>query len=98
MSQKLDQIDVASEDAWRNIKEGADNAWQSADASRLTMPRWTSQNIGSGNHEFFIAPHYFKFTISGTLPLNLACKLLQKRYRLGYEIIYPKPWIAAMKR
>ena len=29
MSQKLDQIDVASEDAWRDIKEGVDNAWQS---------------------------------------------------------------------
>jgi len=58
--------------------------------------QWTSQNIGSGNHEFFIAPYYFKFTIFGTLPLNLACKLLQKRYRLGYEIIYPKPWIAAI--
>ena len=27
MSQKLDQIDVASEDAWRDIKEGVDNAW-----------------------------------------------------------------------
>ena len=29
MSQKLDQIDVASEDAWKDIKEGVDNAWQS---------------------------------------------------------------------
>ena len=29
MSQKLDQIDVASEDAWRDVKEGVDNAWQS---------------------------------------------------------------------
>ncbi len=29
MSQKLDQIDVASDAAWRDIKEGADNAWQS---------------------------------------------------------------------
>jgi len=29
MNQKLDQIDVASEDAWRDIKEGVDNARQS---------------------------------------------------------------------
>ncbi|NQT68557.1 MAG: hypothetical protein HQ552_03145 [Desulfobacteraceae bacterium] len=29
MSQKLDQIDVASEDAWKDIKEGVNNAWQS---------------------------------------------------------------------
>lgn len=29
MSQKLDQIDTASEDAWKDIKEGVDSAWKS---------------------------------------------------------------------
>ena len=29
MSQKLDQIDNASGDAWKDIKEGVDNAWHS---------------------------------------------------------------------
>ena len=29
MRQKLDQIDNASEEAWRDIKEGVDSAWQS---------------------------------------------------------------------
>ena len=29
MNQKLDQIDNASGDAWKDIKEGVDNAWQS---------------------------------------------------------------------
>jgi len=29
MSQKLDQIDNASEEAWRDIKKGVDSAWQS---------------------------------------------------------------------
>jgi len=29
MGQKLDQIDAASEDAWKDIKEGVDSAWQS---------------------------------------------------------------------
>lgn len=29
MSQKLDQVDTASEDAWKDIKEGVDNAWKS---------------------------------------------------------------------
>jgi hypothetical protein len=29
MSQKLDQIDNASEEAWNDIKEGVDGAWQS---------------------------------------------------------------------
>jgi uncharacterized protein YicC (UPF0701 family) len=29
MGQKLDQIDTASEDAWKDIKEGVDSAWQS---------------------------------------------------------------------
>ncbi|MBU0768671.1 MAG: hypothetical protein KJ687_06245 [Proteobacteria bacterium] len=29
MGQKLDQIDTASEDVWKDIKEGVDNAWQS---------------------------------------------------------------------
>ena len=29
MNQKLDQIDHASGDAWKDIKEGVDNAWQS---------------------------------------------------------------------
>ncbi len=29
MSQKLDQIDNASEEAWKDIKQGVDNAWQS---------------------------------------------------------------------
>ena len=28
MRQKLDQIDNASEDAWSDMKEGVDNAWQ----------------------------------------------------------------------
>lgn len=29
MSQRLDQIDNASEEAWKDIKEGADSAWKS---------------------------------------------------------------------
>ncbi|MBW2449239.1 MAG: hypothetical protein JRE92_02275 [Deltaproteobacteria bacterium] len=29
MRQKLDQIDMASEDAWKDIKDGVDNAWKS---------------------------------------------------------------------
>ena len=29
MGQKLDQIDTASEDAWKDIKAGVDSAWQS---------------------------------------------------------------------
>jgi hypothetical protein len=29
MRQKLEQIDNASEEAWRDIKEGVDSAWQS---------------------------------------------------------------------
>ena len=29
MRQKLDQIDNAGEEAWRDIKEGVDSAWQS---------------------------------------------------------------------
>ena len=29
MRQKLDQIDNASEEAWSDIKEGVDSAWQS---------------------------------------------------------------------
>jgi hypothetical protein len=29
MSQKLNQIDNVSEDAWKEIKEGVDGAWQS---------------------------------------------------------------------
>ena len=29
MSQKLDQVDNASEEAWKDIREGVDNAWQS---------------------------------------------------------------------
>ena len=29
MGQKLDQIDTASEDAWKDIKEGVDSAWHS---------------------------------------------------------------------
>ncbi len=29
MSQKLDQIDAAGEEAWKDIKEGVDSAWQS---------------------------------------------------------------------
>jgi len=29
MSQKLDQIDAAGEEAWKDIKEGVDGAWQS---------------------------------------------------------------------
>jgi hypothetical protein len=29
MSQKLDQIDNASGDAWKDIREGVDKAWQS---------------------------------------------------------------------
>jgi chromosome segregation ATPase len=29
MRQNLDQIDNASEEAWRDIKEGVDSAWQS---------------------------------------------------------------------
>jgi len=29
MGQKLDQIDTASEDAWKDIKKGVDNAWHS---------------------------------------------------------------------
>ena len=29
MSQRLDQIDNASEEAWKDIKEGVDSAWQS---------------------------------------------------------------------
>ena len=29
MGQKLEQIDTASEDAWKDIKEGVDSAWQS---------------------------------------------------------------------
>jgi len=57
MSQKLDQIDVASEDAWRNIKEGADNAWQSADASRLTMPRSGHPRISDPAITSFSSPH-----------------------------------------
>jgi hypothetical protein len=28
MRQKLDQVDGAGEDAWRDIKKGADSAWQ----------------------------------------------------------------------
>jgi hypothetical protein len=28
--------------------------------------------------------------------LNLACKILQQRYRLGFQIIYPIPLISAM--
>jgi enoyl-[acyl-carrier-protein] reductase (NADH) len=28
MSQKLDQIDNASEEAWKDIKEGVENAWE----------------------------------------------------------------------
>ena len=29
MGQKLNQIDTSSEGAWKDIKEGVDNAWQS---------------------------------------------------------------------
>ena len=29
MRQKLDQVDTASEDAWKDFKEGVDNAWKS---------------------------------------------------------------------
>ena len=29
MSQRLDQIDNASEEAWKDIKDGADSAWKS---------------------------------------------------------------------
>ena len=29
MNQRLDQIDNASEEAWKDIKEGADSAWKS---------------------------------------------------------------------
>ncbi|MEJ2656933.1 MAG: hypothetical protein P8012_07010 [Desulfobacterales bacterium] len=29
MRQRLDQIDNASEEVWRGLKEGADNAWNS---------------------------------------------------------------------
>ena len=29
MGQELDQIDTASEDAWKDIKAGVDSAWQS---------------------------------------------------------------------
>jgi hypothetical protein len=33
MGQKLDQIDNASEEAWSDIKEGVDSAWQSLNES-----------------------------------------------------------------
>ena len=29
MRQKLNQVDTASEDAWKDFKEGVDNAWKS---------------------------------------------------------------------
>jgi hypothetical protein len=29
MSQRLDQIDNASEEAWKDIKDGVDGAWKS---------------------------------------------------------------------
>lgn len=33
MSQKLDQIDNASEEAWKDLKKGVDNAWKSLNES-----------------------------------------------------------------
>ena len=33
MSQKLEQIDNASEEAWKDLKKGVDNAWKSLNES-----------------------------------------------------------------
>jgi hypothetical protein len=39
MSQKLNQIDDAGEDAWKDIKKGVDNAWQAVKTHGRTLKK-----------------------------------------------------------